>query len=134
MVEDKVRIPGILLMVVAGINLGLQMIQIAYYGLIAMVGLAAPSQGSGGGGGEEQLVIVLYITVMIVITLFAVAWNAFIMYSGWKMQRLESYNLVLTGSILAALPCFGCCLLSMPVGIVAIVTLNDRLVKEAFRS
>lgn len=133
MVEDKVRVPGILLMVVAGINLVLQMFQIAYYGLIAMVGMAAPSQSSGGSG-EEQLVIVLYVTFMILVTLLAVAWNAFIMYSGWKMQRLESYNLVLIGSILAVVPCFGCCLLNMPVGIVAIVTLNDRLVKEAFRS
>jgi len=134
MVEDKVRVPGILLMVVAGINLVLQMFQIAYYGLIAMIGMAAPAQSSSGGSGEEQLVIVLYITFMILVTLFAVAWNAFIGYAGWKMQRLESYNLVLIGSILAVVPCFGCCLLNMPVGIVAIVTLNDRLVKEAFRS
>lgn len=133
MVEDKVKAPGIILMVVAGLNLLLQLAQIAYYGVIMVVGLTAQSQNTSSSGGEEELFLVLYIAVMIVFALFAMAWNGFIGYAGWKMTRLESYNIALAGSILAIIPCFGCCLLNMPAGIFALVMINDPAVKEAFR-
>ena len=56
-------------------------------------------------------------------------------YAGWKMQKLENYNYALIGSILAIVPCFSaCCLLSMPAGIYALVTLNDHAVKDSFVS
>lgn len=134
MVEDKVRAPGIILMVVAGINLCLQLAQIAYYGLVMVFAMMAPSQSGTPMKGEEQLIIVLYFAAVIVIALVAIAWNGFIGYAGWKMQRLESYNLAMAGAILAIVPCFGCCLLNMPAGIFALVVLNDSLVKDSFRT
>ena len=132
MPEDKVKAPGIILMIVSGLNLCIQLAQIAYYGLIMVVGLAAPKSGSSGG--EEELILVLYIAAMIVFAIFAIAWNGFIGYAGWQMQKLERYNLALAGSIMAIIPCFGCCLLNMPAGIFALIMINDTTVKNAFRS
>jgi hypothetical protein len=50
-----------------------------------------------------------------------------------KMRKLESYGLAMTASILAMLPCSGCCLLGLPFGIWALVVLSDPYVKSAFR-
>lgn len=55
--------------------------------------------------------------------------------AGWKMRHLESHLLCVIGALLAVVPCFtgcGCCLLSVPVGIWALVVLNDPSVKAQF--
>ena len=50
-----------------------------------------------------------------------------------KMQRLQNYSFVFTASILAMLPCLSpCCMLGLPFGIWALVTLNKPEVKSAF--
>ena len=65
-----------------------------------------------------------------------IGWAAFIAFAGVKLRRLESWGLVLTGTILTLLPCCGTqfplCLLSMPVGIWALVVLNKPEVKASF--
>jgi hypothetical protein len=50
-----------------------------------------------------------------------------------RMQRLESWGLALTGTILALLPCSCCCIVGMPVGIWSLVVLLDEKVKGQFR-
>ena len=50
-----------------------------------------------------------------------------------RMRKLESYPLAMTAAVLAILPCSGCCILSMPLGIWALVILLDAQVKESFR-
>ena len=45
------------------------------------------------------------------------------------MQSGEGYALAMTGSVLAVLPCGGCCLLTVPAGI---IVLFDPDVKAAF--
>ena len=51
-----------------------------------------------------------------------------------KMQRLQNYSFVFTASILAMLPCLSpCCVLGLPFGIWALVTLNKAEVKAAFQ-
>ena len=50
-----------------------------------------------------------------------------------KMKSLQSFGLAMTSSILAMVPCTsGCCLIGLPMGIWAIVVLNDKDVKSAF--
>jgi len=65
-----------------------------------------------------------------------VVWAGFICYAGLKLRRLESWGLVLTGAILAVIPFCGSqfplCILSLPVGIWAIVVVCNRNVKAAF--
>ena len=133
MPQDKVNPPGIILMCIAGINMMIQMLQIAYYGLIGSIGLLAPpSQGSQSQ--DEQLVFILVIAFSVVAALFAIAWNGAIGYAGWKMRKFESYTWCMVGAILAIIPCGGCCLLNMPAGIYALVILNDQQVKDHFVS
>ena len=53
-----------------------------------------------------------------------------------KMQRLQNYSFVFTASILAMLPCLSpccICILGLPVGIWALITLNKPEVKTAFQ-
>ncbi len=55
--------------------------------------------------------------------------------AGWRMRHLESHLLCTIGALMAVVPCFtgcGCCLLSVPVGIWALVVLNDAAVKAEF--
>jgi hypothetical protein len=51
-----------------------------------------------------------------------------------KMRNLESYSLALASAILVMIPCVSpCCVIGLPVGIWALVVLNDPLVRSAFR-
>lgn len=65
-----------------------------------------------------------------------IGWAGFIAYAGLKLRRLESWGLVLTGAILAIIPCCGSqfpmCILSAPIGIWVIVVLCQAKVKNAF--
>ena len=55
-------------------------------------------------------------------------------FAGMKLRSLQSPGIVYAGSILAAIPCCagGCCCLGLPVGIWAIVVMQDEEVKAAF--
>jgi len=51
-----------------------------------------------------------------------------------KMKSLTSYGFAMTSAILAMIPCVSpCCLVGLPIGIWAVVVLNDPVVKSAFR-
>jgi hypothetical protein len=50
-----------------------------------------------------------------------------------KMQKLQNYQLALTASIVAMVPCISpCCILGLPFGIWALVVLNKPEVKSQF--
>ena len=54
--------------------------------------------------------------------------------AGIRMLQRRSYSLVMTGVILAIIPCFSaCCCLGLPFGIWALVVLSNAEVKAAFR-
>jgi hypothetical protein len=56
-----------------------------------------------------------------------------VLVGGLKMKKLESYSLVMTASIVALIPCISpCCIVGLPIGIWAIMTLNKPEVKNAF--
>jgi hypothetical protein len=60
-----------------------------------------------------------------------------ILLGGVRMRALQSYGLAMTGSILAALPCFscaGCCGVGQVVGIWSIVVLFNPEVRAAFQA
>jgi len=65
-----------------------------------------------------------------------IAEAGFIAFAGLKLRRLESWGLVLTGAILAIIPCCGSqfplCALSAPVGIWVIIVICQAKVKNAF--
>ncbi|MDJ0835354.1 MAG: hypothetical protein QNK37_02495 [Acidobacteriota bacterium] len=58
-----------------------------------------------------------------------------IMASGISMIRMRSWNVCVAGAILALIPCLTgccCCFVDLPLGIWALVVLNDAAVKQAF--
>ena len=85
--------------------------------------------GHGGGGGINR-------AGPIIVAILSVAWAGFIVFAGIKLRRLESWGLVLTAAIICILPCCGTqlpiCLVSLPVGIWAIIVLCLPKVKSQF--
>ena len=60
--------------------------------------------------------------------------GAFTIFSGVQMQRLRNFWMPLTASIFGILSCFsGCCCVSLPIGIWALVVLMKPEVKSAFK-
>jgi hypothetical protein len=62
----------------------------------------------------------------------ALALSALTAYAGWQMRQLRSWGLCMAGAIVGMLPCSGCCLLGLPIGIWAIIVLIDNETKQAF--
>ena len=58
--------------------------------------------------------------------------QAVILIGALKMRRLQAYSLAVAAAVLAVLPCFGCCLVGMPLGVWALVVLADPHVRAAF--
>lgn len=59
--------------------------------------------------------------------------GAFVIFAATRMMKLQGWGMALTAAIFSLIPCFqGCCLLSIPVGIYAMVVLLDSQVKTAF--
>lgn len=50
-----------------------------------------------------------------------------------KMKKLQSHGLAMTASILAMVPCLSACCPGLPIGIWALIVLNNPEVKAAFR-
>lgn len=50
-----------------------------------------------------------------------------------KMMRLENWGLALTAGILSMLPCTCCCCIGIPIGVWAVIVLNQAEVKKSFR-
>jgi len=63
-----------------------------------------------------------------------VALAGFILFGAIKMKKLESHGLCMAASILAVVPCCSpcCCVISIPIGIWALVIINRDDVKSFF--
>jgi hypothetical protein len=72
-------------------------------------------------------------TIGVVSSIIGILVSGLILFGGIKMQKLESYGLAMTVSIIAMIPCFSpCCLIGLPIGIWALVVLSKPEVKSAF--
>lgn len=125
--EDRVKAPGIGLMVAGILSAMFNLLS------IGMNVLSIGAGAAGAGTGDEAMMSMFSGTIGLVVAVIGLGWNGYIAFSGWKMQQLESYGMVLAGAIMAAIPCFGCCLWNMPIGIWAIIVLQDANVKASFR-
>jgi predicted RNA-binding Zn-ribbon protein involved in translation (DUF1610 family) len=122
--RDKVGPPAIGLMVAAGLGIAVNLLGIAFNILGLMGGAQRGAQPIGGAmvGGIGLAINALAIVLGIVI-----------IFGALKMKRLESYGMAMTASIVAMIPCFyPCCLVGIPIGIWALIVLNDSEVKDAF--
>ena len=70
----------------------------------------------------------------IVIAILALVIGVVIILGALKMKQLRSYGMAFTSAVLAMIPCLSpCCIFGLPIGIWAIVVLNNAEVKSAFR-
>lgn len=72
--------------------------------------------------------------MLIVDAVIKLAVSGLIIFGGMRMRALTGFALVVTGSVLAIIPCTSpCCCIGLPVGIWALVVLFKPEVKSAFR-
>jgi len=123
---EKVQGPAIGLMITGGIGVAFALLALAMNILGAGLGAA--------GGGDQQIQFMAQGALGIVQSLIGLAISAFALYGGLQMKQLQNYGLAFGASVLVMIPCLSpCCLIGLPIGIWAVVVLNDPIVKASFR-
>lgn len=130
-VRSKVGPPGIALVV---LGLASILANVAFL-LISMVGYADSLVALVSGDLDSSYTTT--IIGMLVRNLLSLAVSCFaslvVAFAGLRLRGARSSGVVYVGSVLAMLPCVGpCCCLGLPIGIWAIVTMQDEQVKAAF--
>lgn len=116
---EETKTPGIALAVVGGLGILSQLLSMGYGAFVIATGGEA---ALGAGIGQAAY------------SCFGLLFAGFIVFGGVKLMKGESYGLCMAASIFAMLPFCGpgaCCLLGLPVGIWAIISMNK--VKDQFR-
>ena len=125
--REKVTGPAIGLIVVGVLAIGLGLLGL----LTSFLDLAfLPSYDDYGG----MLPAAVGTAIGLVANVLGMGIGAFQIWAALQMKELRNWTASLIASILAILPCFGCCLVGIPVGIWALVVLVNAEVKEAFTS
>ena len=129
-----IKAPAIALIVAASIG-------IAYY-LYNTVFIAVgggPSFGNQPGNVPPQMRAFMegfnrgaHGPMAIAISLVILAVNGFVLFGAIKMLRLKNFGVAMAAAIVAMVPCQCCCVLGLPFGIWALVTLNKPEVKSQF--
>lgn len=135
-VSNKVAAPAICLMVAAGLNILLSFYWIfsGFNALLTSDQFAKDLNARGRISGDQ------FASMMNTTGVICVFWGIIgllcagvIILAGIKFKSLQSYNLVMAGTVLAMIPCTGpCCIVSLPLGIWALVVLMSPDVKAAF--
>lgn len=131
-VQSKVGPPGIALAVVGMGSILLNLLFAVLTLVGSMATIMALLSGDADGASWGQFIGTTGWQVMMYILSFA---GAFVVtFAGLRLRNARSAGVVYLGAILAMIPCcFGyCCCLGLPVGIWAIVTMQDEQVKAAF--
>jgi hypothetical protein len=131
--EDRVKAPGILLLVVSGINL---LCQLAAIFLIMVQD--GPWRLPGSTPEAERLAQLLAGGLGLLLFGGGIVASVFVIFASVRMLQLRSWGVAMTGSIVATtclIPWICCCCvpIGLPFGIYAIVVLQDPGVKAAFR-
>jgi predicted Zn finger-like uncharacterized protein len=126
--RSQVSGPGTALQIVGALTVGLSVLSLLGnlmgYGMLA----SAPNQPP-----QNQADLIVNLVSGACGAIFGILWGGVIAGGATKMKQLENYNMAMTASILAVIPCSGCCVLTLPFGIWGLVVLNQPEVREAFR-
>ena len=118
-IRQQVRKPSEGLIIAGGINI------LCIIPFVLLMGTRILSNSTMlGQAGLDMKVAMLSLLVTCI--------GAVIVYGVMRMKELENYKLAVISSILAVLPVTPGCLLGVPFGIWALITLTRREVKEAF--
>ena len=125
-----VRAPATALVVVASIALVLGTLGLlADVVLVASGAIAALEARNEGPISKETTVVVR--TIWGILLLIA---SSFVLYGGIRMRDLQSHGVARAAAIVAMIPLLGpCCVLGIPFGIWALITIEKPEVRKAFR-
>jgi hypothetical protein len=132
--QEKVNGPGIALMVLGGLSIltNLAMTAVRGIGLVTNVMSLLSS-----GYADTGMWIALFTSSgwQVLMSLVGIIGSVMLVVAGTRLRGLKSAPLVYAGSIMGMLPCCvgaPCCCIGLPIGIWAIVTMQDEQVKAAF--
>ena len=132
-VQEKVNGPGLALLIVGILAVLGNLASLIYQLVVSMATIIdAVSSGYGMEFWGPFIGSTGWSVIMSLIGFFV----AFIVIiAGSRLRSTRSPGLVYAGAIMAALPCcigLPCCCIGLPVGIWAILTMQDEQVKAAF--
>ncbi len=145
-IAARVRWPAIGLFVVAALSLGSALLTGSYLATGAMATEFAKSREQIEADPklnaadkdlmrdfmaqyEKAMEVILPIDLLILLL-----GGLLIGYGAWNLLRLKSRGWSRAAAILAMIPCFACCLWGLPIGLWAIITIQNSVVREAFTS
>jgi hypothetical protein len=121
--RSVVLAPAISLMVLGGCSIFLSIVGLIY-------NLAGGNQVDAGMKQPDFLNLSLPITL--VLTFSQICMATVTILGAIQMKNLTSYGYALTASIAAMLPCTGCCIAGIPVGIWSLIVIHRSDVKSAW--
>jgi serine/threonine-protein kinase len=102
---------------------------------VALLIILAEGRASNANSNSSKEGDISSSIVLVVILIKEVAVSFLILVGAVKLQKLQSYRWAMTSSILVMIPClFANCLFGFPLGIWALVTINQADVRKAFRT
>lgn len=126
-----VSAPATSLQVVSGILIATNIVLL--FLRVASAALPLAMQGPGPRDPSDQIAVMFQGTVGVGVSILGIVLSILIAIGASKMKRLESRGWAMASSIIAVIPCTGCCVLSLPFGIWALVVLNKPEVRDHFR-
>lgn len=123
----RLRGPGTALAVVAGVVLVWEILALAGVPLALLDAVELPPEMR-----EAFAQASAELAMRLIGFAFSLLWLGVIGAGAWSMLKLKSWGLALAGAILALVPCSCCCIVSMPIGIWALVVLLDKDVRRSF--
>jgi hypothetical protein len=131
--HDKLKGPGISLMVVGGIGL-------VTMGVVLVLTIAnlfvQPDVMAGVEDLEGPAKVGYYVGFFgpLIGMALNVVFQTVVMAGGYSMIRGKSRGLCLTACVVSLIPCIsGCCIVGIPFGIWGLVVLSDENVKRVFK-
>jgi hypothetical protein len=123
---DAVSGPATALIVTGWISLALGLVGLCFN----LVQLGAV--GAGARNYQDAEAALVFGPIGILLRFVGLTLSILIIVGANKMKRLESYGMAMAASVIAMLPCHGCCILGLPFGIWSVVVLSKPEVKDAF--
>lgn len=131
-VEDKVKGPAIAMIVFGVLAVVLNLLS-AILNLV-MYGGTFISLISSGAGADAWISFLTSAGGQILSAVIAFFVAFIVAFAGTRLKSLRSPGIIYAGAIMAAIPCCSswCCCVGLPIGIWAIITMQDEQVKAAF--
>jgi hypothetical protein len=130
---STVKGPATGLLVTAGLSIPFHIVGLVY---TLVFGPAEPQLPPNADPAQVQMaqnIAEFMGPVQMISSVLATIIGVVIIVGALKMMKLESYGLAMTSAVLIMLPCISpCCLLGLPIGMWAIVALNNSNVKTSF--